>query len=734
MTHHRSYFPAAFIGLVWLLVALLCAVFLPHIPNPFKIGGMSDPKSESSLAKHIMTDKLPYGASRIVVLYESDKLTAHNPLFMKEVNKSLDGLKRFSLDYRILSPYENSQQISTNKHAAYAVVVLTDTADEAANSMKEFRKALGKPKLLNMLIGGEPVYISEVDKISEDNLYRGEIIAFPLFVIALVFIFRGLLAALLPLISGVLSIIIIITILYLLGHLFELSVFVINIATMLGLGLSIDYTLLITYRFREELAQGHTTSEAIRITLRTAGRSVFFSGIAVLVSMSSLLFFPVNILYSIGVGGVVVVVVSVMSALTFLPVVLYVLGKKVNAWSLPMLRTGYGTENAQHSMWFKAAKLVMKFPLSFFIPTVLFLLLLGYPFLNVKLGGADASILPAWTDSRQLADRLDAHFNANDLTPIEIVFKSKNKSILTKNNISGLYDFAEKLKKDPRVSEVTSIVSVNSSLKKAQYQTMYTNKQMPLDASLKRLMHETTDGSYTVMSVTSKYAANDQHTLALVKTIRNMPIDHQLTKQVAGTSAEIIDSINGVYSLFFVMIAVISIITYLVLLVLLRSILIPLQAIIMNFLSMCVCYGMFVYIFQEGHFASFLHFKPQGNTDLNLPIILFFCLFGLSMDYEVFLLTRIKEFYERTKDNQLSVALGVERSARIITSAALIVIIVTLAFVTADIVFIKAFGLGTALAVAVDATLIRILLVPATMRLLGNANWYFPKWLSRLLP
>lgn len=257
---------------------------------------------------------------------------------------------------------------------------------------------------------------------------------------------------------------------------------------------------------------------------------------------------------------------------------------------------------------------------------------------------------------------------------------------------------------------------------------------MPFSLYERYMFEQSTKNPYTVMTVISKYSKDDKRNFELIKKIRSDKLGNHLTKEVTGRSAEIIDTLDIVYVLFIKVIIIISIVTYLTLVWLLRSIVLPLKAILMNFLSLSVCYGMLVFIFQEGHFAQLLHFKPLGFTDMNLPILIFFALFGLSMDYEVFLLTRIREYYLQTGDNTKSVALGLEKSARIISSAALIVVIVAGAFVTADIVFIKAFGLGTALAIAVDASLIRLLLVPATMRLLGEWNWYIPQWLDKLLP
>lgn len=717
---------------IWIVVALICVIFLPYAGKPFKIGSLSDQTAESAVAKKTIEKELPFGGSKIFVLYKSDTLKANDPYFKAQVKKSLSGLKNLHFENRFISPYQNSRQISANQHLAYAIIETNSTSEELANSIGQIQKALGNPKKIEMLIGGEPSYTADVYKLSEDNLTRGELIALPICFIVMIFVFGGIIPALVTILSGVVTVIIIITILYILGHQIDLTVFVLNIATMLGLGLSLDYTLLMTYRFREEYAKCHDCKKAIHITLSTAGKSIFFSGLIVLISIASLIFFPVNILYSIGIAGIIIVTVTVLCSLTFLPAILCLLEKRVTG-TLPQLKN-ISSEHVHSHKWFGFALLVMKHPIIFMIPTIMILLLLGYPFLNVNLNSSDAKILPTWVESRQVFDQFNKHFNANELTPINILLKSKNKSILTKDNISQLYDYAQRKKKDSRIDRIASIVTIKPGLSKQEYQIIYNTKPLPFDDTQKQFFKSSTKGKYTVMSIISDYAKDDKRNFDLVNTTRNDRIGNQLTKQVTGPYAETIDTINIIYGLFLKIVIVISVVTYLTLVWLLRSIILPLKAIMMNFLSLSVCYGMLVFIFQEGHFAHFLHFKALGFTDLNLPILLFFALFGLSMDYEVFLLTRIKEYYERTHDNKKSVALGLEKSARIITSAALIVVIVSSAFVTADIVFIKAFGLGTALAIAVDASLIRLLLVPATMRLLGDWNWYMPKWLDRLLP
>lgn len=716
----------------WIAAAVFCLWYLPHAGKPFKMDNISDPKAESTVAAKIMENQFPYGGGKVFILYKNNKLNVNNATFRSELNKSLDGAKKLSFEHRVISPYENSHQIADNQHVAYAVIETTDKAEIIANSINQINLALGEPKHLQLYLGGEPSYTADVNMLSEKNLVRGELIALPICLVALVFVFSGVLTALMTVFTGAINILIITTILYWLGHKMDLSIFVLNIATMLGLGLSLDYTMLITYRFREEYARCHDYYHAIRMTLGTAGISVFFSGLIFLISIASLVFFPINVLYSIGIGGIVVVVVTLLSSVTFLPAMLSLFEKYITKSNAQLVQLS--SEDVHNHKWYSFSMLVMRFPFTFMLPTILLLLFLGYPFLHVKINSSDAKILPTWTESRRVMDEFNQNFNQNDLTPINIVLTAKNKSILSSKNVGAIYDYTQRLKKDNRIERVTSIVTLKDGLNKQQYQQIYRSSKLPFDDYQNQLVKSMANGKYAVISIISKYTKDDKRNFELIDTIRKQTVGNGITKVVGGQSAEIIDTMNIVYHLFIKVFLFISVFTYIVLCLLLRSIILPLKAIMMNLLSLSVCYGMLVFIFQEGHLANFLHFKALGFTDLNLPILLFFVLFGLSMDYEVFLLTRIKEFYDLTGDNTKSVALGLERSARIITSAALIMVIVLGAFVTADIVFIKAFGLGAALAIAIDASLIRLLLVPATMRLLGDWNWYLPKWLDRILP
>lgn len=717
----------------WVLIALICAASLPFLGKPFKLGGVTDPAAESTQARKIMEKELPFGGSRVIIIFKSKNNSIQNSIVAAQIKKSLSRLNDLPFEMRVVSPYQNAKQISDNNRVAYAVIKTNMTTEQLGSYMDAIRQALGKPKNVEMYIGGEPAYTADVYKLSESNLIRGELIALPICFVVMIGVFAGIIPALITIFTGIISITIIITILYILGNQMDLTVFVLNISTMLGLSLGLDYALLLTYRFREEYLKCKDSKKTLSIVLSTGGLSILFSGIIVLISIASLIFFPINVLFSLGVAGIVLVIVTMACSLTFLPSMLCLLDKNIVGVISPIKKIS--AENIHDHRWYRFFMLVMKYPLVFIIPTIFVLLLLGYPFLSVKLNSPDAKILPTTSESRKVLDFFESSFNPQELTPIEIVFTSKNKSILGKNDISALYDYAKKLQKDNRVDKVYSIVTINSDLNKAQYQAIYKSPDsLPFTALQKQSFSESTKKQYTVMSVIGKYSKYDKRNSDLIHSIRTDKLNNHMVKQVTGVSAEIIDTIDTMYKLFFKFLIIISIVTYFTLMCLLRSLILPLKAILMNMLSLSVCYGMLVYIFQEGHFARFLHFSPLGFTDMTLPILLFFVLFGLSMDYEVFILSRIKEYYDQTGDNEKSVAMGLERSARIISSAALIIVIVSGAFVTADIIFIKAFGLGAALAIAVDASLIRLLLVPATMRLLGRWNWYLPKWLDKLLP
>ena len=375
--------------------------------------------------------------------------------------------------------------------------------------------------------------------------------------------------------------------------------------------------------------------------------------------------------------------------------------------------------------WERLAQGVMRRPLLVGVPSLALLLLLGLPFLHARLSSPDASILPTSVPSRQAFDLLNAEFAASDTSPILVAITLPGDA-LKPTNLQRLYTFTHRLAADPRVARVESIVSIDPRLTLPQYELIYADPTRMADPFGAALLAGTAKGNTVLVQVYSKYGAVAPQSQALVLDIRHTSLGAGSSLLVDGVSAEIHDVVQSLYGDFPRALLFIALTTYAILFLLFRSVVLPLKAILMNTLSIVASYGALVFVFQDGHFHRLLGFTTLGYVEASLPILMFCTLFGLSMDYEVFLLTRIREAYDRTADNRGSVAEGMRQSGRIITSAALIVVLVSGAFMAADIVLIKALGLGVALAVLLDATVVRALLVPATMRLLGRWNWWLP--------
>lgn len=716
---------------LWVVLLLACIPFIPHIMTSFKTTGFVDEKSKSVMADKYLERELGVGRNRILISYSHDTLVASNASFINQIKKSLSHLKKFPIKHNIIYPDNFNKQISKDKHTAFVVVSFKKSAPLTQQELAQFKALIKPPSTLDMKFGGEPIFIDDINKQTQKDLYKADMVAAPVSVVIMILIFGTLVAAFVPIILGGSCALLILISLYFIGQALTLSIFTLNIALLLGLCLSLDYSLFIISRFRDELRKQQSIEESVAITIGTAGKAVFFSGLAVFISISVLVFFPVNILFSVGIGGLVAVFIAVFISIIILPAVLSVLKAKINL--LPVRLFKNKKEEGSH-FWRWLASKVVKRPLLYFFFILFFLLLLGYPFLSVKIGLADEHILPEHSESRQFLDAYKSQFNENELTPIMLVITSQESKILSKTSLSKLYDFVKKLKANPSISKINSIVTSNSKLSKEAYYMMYKPTNRDKNASVKQLLDNTTREHVTVVSVVSKYPANSPETKALIKQLETMNPGKGLTLQMTGTPVNNVEVLAKIAELFPYALLWIIVLTYFVLLFLLRSLFLPLKAILMNIISLSASYGILVLIFQEGYLHELLNFSPQGMLDISLLIIIFCALFGFSMDYEVFLLTRIKERYEETRDNNESIIYGIDKSGRIITSAAIIVIFLCGSFMVADVLMVKEFGLGIAVAVFVDAFLVRSILVPSTMALLKSWNWYLPRWLNKILP
>ncbi|MDF1646011.1 MAG: MMPL family transporter [Legionellaceae bacterium] len=718
--------------LIWVIAIATSIPFLPHIMAPFKSTGFIANQAESTLAEEALDKNLGYDQNnRFIVVYYSHDLSATGRTFNQKIKQSLSALEDFPIPHEIIYPTDNPQQISKNKHSAYVMILVKSNESLSPELLEKFKQSIKTPKEMRMQIGGRQIFTQGINKQTQKDLYRADAIAAPLTSIVLLLIFGTFVAMIIPVCLGGGCALIILTTLYFLGHIFTLSIFTLNLALLLGLCLSLDYALFIVFRFRSELRTHQKVENAIAITLSTAGRAIFFSGVAVFISLSALLLFPINILFSIGIGGLVAVFMAVMVAITLLPAVLSVFGRRINALAV---RPIHKKPSEKQHLWRSLAKTVVNRPLLFLFLSLGFLLLLAYPLLNVKFGISDFRIVPKHSESRQFFDEFKQHFHENELAPILLVVSTKQGSILSASRISKLYRFTRKIEKIEGIQRVDSIVTTAPRLSRKQYQRLYQSSAVHNDKSLKQLLNTSTGKQFTLIRVFSKYEVNSDKTRALIKQLKQTKPGQGLTLQVTGVPVQNFDVMQTVADIFPYAVIWVMVLTYLSLLILLRSIFLPLKAIFMNVLSLSACYGVLVFIFQEGHFYQLLNFEPQGMLDITLIIIIFCAIFGFSMDYEVFLLTRIQEHFKKTHNNKLSIIFGIEQSSRIITSAALIVICICGSFMIADVLMVKEFGLGIAVAIGVDAFAIRSILVPSTMALFKNWNWYIPKWLDKLLP
>ena len=717
--------------IIWLLMIIGCVPFLSNMMAPFQTSGFVDTTSESAKADEYIKKEFQSTNEVLMISYHSNYLEATDRKFINKIKRSVKPLDDYPISHTIYLPTKGNHQISKDQHTAIVVVKFDVKTPLTQEQLNDIEQRIKKPKNMTRLFGGESVFFSEVNKQTQQDLFDADLVATPASIVMLIIIFGSLVAAFLPILLGGGCALLILTSLFFIGHAFTLSIFTLNIALLLGLCLSLDYSLFIVSRFRQELKKVSDISDAISHTLATAGKAVFFSGLAVFISLSALLIFPINILFSVGVGGLTAVFFAVIVALTLLPALLSLLNHRVNLGSI---FSKVREREVSINVWGHLAERVVKHPMIYFVLVLTFLLVLGYPFLNAKFGISDYRILPKEAPGRQFFNLYQSQFNESRLNPIVLIVTAKRGDILSRKHLNQLYDFTRKLEKNPLVAEVSSLVSVNKNFSKKDYYQQYHSSMVKNNQALKTLLQDTTTKQSTLIQVVSKYLPNSNQTRLLIQQLRQLSLGDDLSLQVTGVPVNNLDVLERIAELFPYALAWIMILTYFILLLLLRSVFLPLKAILMNIVSLTASYGVLVFIFQEGHWHEWLNFDPQGMLDISVLIIIFCAIFGFSMDYEVFLLTRIKEAYEKNGDNNASIIEGIAQSSRIITSAAMIVIVICGSFMVADVLMVKQFGLGIAVAIFVDAFLVRSLLVPATMALVKKVNWYCPKWIDQRIP
>jgi trehalose monomycolate/heme transporter len=640
----------------------------------------------------------------VVVLYRSAALSVSDPGYRQAVTTALSGLPHG--DVARVTTYwssESASLVSTDRHSTYAVLQLTGADDAARHKTYDAIKGeLTPPSLaargITARVGGNvPMEVAINSEVTAD-IAKAEGFSMPVLLILLLLIFGSLAAASLPVAIGGVAILGSFTVLRLLTLVTTVSVYSVNITTILGLGLGIDYGLFMVTRFREELHRQPTVEQAVARTVATAGRTVAVSGITVAVALTSLMLFPEDFLRSMGFGGVATVAVDMLAALTVLPALLAVLGHRVNALRIRRSVQRPVTEEASGA-WYRLAHSVMRRPVVYVTVIVIGLLALGAPFLHISWGGTDARTLPAASTVRQVSQTLDSSFGVNSTAPIEVLVTQPD-GVAT--GAAGAAALAAYLHRIDAIGGVTTAQVTGDRAGSIRVDVGY--RPAPVSSAARHIVTQ----------------------------IRDTAPPAGATVLVGGTTAGLVDELASLGATLPPMALLVFVSTFVLLFLAFGSVVLPLKAIVMNVLSLSATFGVIVWIFQWGHLSGLLRFTPTGSIDPTMPILMLAIIFGLSMDYEVFLLSRIRERYDQTGDNTASVAAGLQRTGGVITSLALLLIIVIGAFSASGVTFIKLMGVGMIVALLVDATVVRVLLVPATMRLLGRANWWAPGPLRRL--
>ena len=672
----------------------------------------------------------PVGSS-MELIFTSDTLNATDPAFETAVEQSLAPVLGDTRVVGVDTPYSvlsiaKSSYISKGSHKALVIVHFKDPSLKAQGYVDQVIAEI-HPAPLSVLATGQVPLNLAFNNTLEQDLQRAEKVALPITLLLLVVIFASLVAAILPIGVGVLAIVGGVGGTLFLARFTDVSQYAINIVTLIGLGVAIDYSLFIVNRFRDELANGASREDAVARSMSTAGRAITFSGVTVAVGLSAMLFFQGTFLASMGAAGAIVVALAVIYGLTFLPAVLSVMGPKVDRLRLPFLG---GRKPAGTGAWHSMALWVMRRPWVVLVPALALLLLAGTPFLQLRLANGDVDVLPPANEARQGFDTLVSDFPGQDQTTIDAAVYYPDASPLTSGHIGDIYDLTRRLAALPNVLRVESFVNVDPSLTRADYQRLYSGPTTQLPSGLQQALALGSGKHLVLISVVTNKQGTSDEARSLVIAVRAESVqDGQVL--ATGPTAFDLDIVNYILQRTPIAVGSVILVTYVILFLLTGSVVLPLKAVVTNLFSISASFGAMVWIFQQGHLSHLLGFTPQ-SIDPSVPVILFSIVFGMSMDYEVLLISRIQEEYQRTGDNQAAVAMGLEKSGRLITGAAAIMVAVFLAFALADVVIIKAIGVGLAIAIAVDATIVRILVVPSVMRILGRANWWAPRPLAML--
>ena len=724
----------------WVAVTVASALLLPRFEAALTGPALAVDGSESARAQVLIDEEFdrPF-AEQDLIVFESEILTTNDPAFRGVVDNAIDNVAALPLVVSVVGPADPRavNQISQDGHVAAAVVFLSGSSVERQRLAPELTAAAAAAATddVRVYITGRSPLITELVVQERSDLARAERLGLPAALLILLVASRTLIAAALPVLLALLGGVVTFGLLGAISGVMTFNLFVPNVATMIGLGVGIDSSLFIITRYREELARADTPTQAVAATLATAGKTVFFSGVTVILSLAGLLLVNAQIFRELAVGAMVSVAVMVIGALTLLPPVLTLLGDRVEHLRLPLPRLARGG-----GMWARWAMTIMRHPGFWAMASLLIILALAAPVTRLQLGlDTDTAGVEkrSATVGREILER---EFNEGRISPLQVVYVSQDGP-LDNADLDAIARLSELLANDYAAVEVTSVTTLMDQYA-GEHSVAILERAMRIPQIVEAASDLINAGSgrdVAIIRAVPRWSPDTPGPIQLVERVRQQMaprviegLDAEVV--VGGLSAQIVDITAESMRKLPLVAGFIVVLTFVLLALIFRSIAIPIKAILMNMLSILAAYGLLVVVFQEGAGAKLFDFQPVGTTQVYLPLLTFAVLFGLSMDYEVFLLGRIKEEWEKTGDNQVAVARGLQRTARVITAAAAIMVAVFAAFTFAQLMEVKHLGFSLAAAVLIDATLIRIILVPAAMQLLGDWNWWFPSWLDRHLP
>jgi putative drug exporter of the RND superfamily len=676
-------------------------------------GGFEDPASESSRASDTIEREFGNQTPDLVLLVTAKNGTVDDADVVEVGNALTARLGSERGVDRAISYWNLGNPPPLRSHdgrQALVVAALRGNEDEVHDTAERLSpRYAGSEGPVTVGVGGFAEVFRQVNEEVEADLVRAELLAFPIVLVLMVLVFGSLIAAGLPLVVGVLAIVGTFLVLMIISSLTEVSIFALNLTTAMGLGLAIDYSLFIVSRYREELGNGRNPHDAVVRTVQTAGKTVAFSALTVAVALAALLIFPLAFLRSFAYAGIGVALLAGAVAVIFLPALLAVIGPRVNSlrlWRREPKPVGQG-------VWHRIATFVMRRPVPIAIAVIVVLLLLGLPFLRIEFGLPDDRVLPEHLSSRQVQDDIRTRFSSDESRALQVVADDIDDPAARTDDIDR---YAARLSRLPGAARVDAVTG-----------SFIEGQQVAGPGPLSPRFQADRATWLSIVPLVEAYSEAGEH---LAEAVRDTPAPFPVL--VTGPSAELVDSKESLFRLLPIALALVALATFVLLFLMFGSILVPIKALILNVLSLSATFGALVWIFQDGNLSGALDFTATGTLPASVPLLLFCIAFGLSMDYEVFLLSRIKEEHDRTGDNTASVAIGLERTGRLVTAAAVLISVVFIAFATSGVSFIKIFGIGLAIAVLMDAFVIRATLVPAFMRIAGEANWWAPRWLRRV--